>query len=415
MKHIRHLALCLLLALSLMTSAFAAEVPEELVVENLNGQQRLVKTYVLSPEVDPDTLKEPPFDYDGFTYTWAYTTKEEQPYLNTKAVTETVTVETSSDDLTDVLAALAPSIPYDDGEYVGELALDHTTLTTVAAGYTTKYGTVSETKVISNLDRNDMSYVPATTVKDGRTLSLAGVEWQVTGTDLVGETLSPSSWQAVATYTASTSWQAATGYGSFSTTQTGIMEKALLPGLQATVATSSGTGGYGISGSGGNTVTLPGIENSGSLIPGGVELPAIPQYTELTDDFLLSNGAIGKVSIPAIGVKNYYLWEGETTSSMNKGLGHFTSTSVWDGNVGLCGHNRGAKYVIGAIKDLEIGDTVTYTTSAGTRTYEVETVRKIASNDWSYLEPTSDNRITMITCVAGDYSVRWMVQAVEVK
>ena len=38
MKHIRHLALCLLLALSLMTSAFAAEVPEELVVENLNGQ-----------------------------------------------------------------------------------------------------------------------------------------------------------------------------------------------------------------------------------------------------------------------------------------------------------------------------------------------------------------------------------------
>ena len=66
--------------------------------------------------------------------------------------------------------------------------------------------------MISNLDRNDMSYVPATTIKNGRTLSLAGVEWQVTGTDLVGETLSPSSWQAVATYTASTSWQAATGY-----------------------------------------------------------------------------------------------------------------------------------------------------------------------------------------------------------
>lgn len=203
-------------------------------------------------------------------------------------------------------------------------------------------------------------------------------------------------------------------YGSFSTTQTGIMEKALLPGLQVAVAAGSGTGGYGIGNSGGNAGTLPGIENSGSLIWGGVELPGISQYTELTNDFLLSNGAIGKVSIPAIGVKNYYLWEGETTASMNKGLGHFTSTSVWDGNVGLCGHNRGAKYVIGAIKSLEIGDTVTYTTSAGTRTYEVETVRKIASNDWSYLEPTSDNRITMITCVAGDYSVRWMAQAVEV-
>ena len=203
-------------------------------------------------------------------------------------------------------------------------------------------------------------------------------------------------------------------YVSFSTTQTGIMEKALLPGLQATVATSSGTGGYGISGSGGNTVTLPGIENSGSLIPGGVELPAIPQYTELTDDFLLSNGAIGKVSIPAIGVKNYYLWEGETTSSMNKGLGHFTSTSVWDGNVGLCGHNRGAKYVLGAIKDLEPGDKITYKTSVGERTYAVDTVTTIKNNDWSYLEATSDNRITLITCVAGDSSRRWVVQGVEI-
>ena len=60
MKHLRHLALCLLLVLTMATSAFAAEVPENLVVENLNGQQRIVKTYVLSPETDPDTLKEPP-------------------------------------------------------------------------------------------------------------------------------------------------------------------------------------------------------------------------------------------------------------------------------------------------------------------------------------------------------------------
>lgn len=212
MKHIRHLALCLLLALFLMTSAFAAEVPDTLVTENLNGQQRMVKTYVLSPDIDPETLKEPSFDYDGFTYTWAYTTKEDQPYLDTKTVTQTVTVESSTKDLSDILALLSPSLAYDDGEYAGELALDHTTLSTEAAGYTTKYGSVTETKVIGNLDRNDMSYVPATTVKNGRTLSLSNVEWQVTGTALVGEALVPSQYQAVATYSASTSWQAATGF-----------------------------------------------------------------------------------------------------------------------------------------------------------------------------------------------------------
>ena len=212
MKRMRHLALGLLLILSLTTSAFAAEVPEDFVVENLNGQQRLVKTYILSPDVDPSSLQEPSIDYDGYHYIWAYTTKEEEPYLETKAVTETVTVETSSKDLADILAALEPSIPYDDGEFTGTLALDHTSLVTEASGYTTKYSTTTETKVIGNLDRNDMSYVPATTVKNGKTLSLVNVEWQVTGTDLVGEALVPSRYQAVATYSASSSYQAATGY-----------------------------------------------------------------------------------------------------------------------------------------------------------------------------------------------------------
>lgn len=108
-----------------------------------------------------------------------------------------------------------------------------------------------------------------------------------------------------------------------------------------------------------------------------------------------------------------YLWEGETTASMKKGLGHFTSTSVWNGNVAVCGHNRGAKYVIGSIKNLDVGDKITYTTSMGTRTYLVETVTKISSSDWSYLSSTTDNRMTLLTCVAGDSSQRWCVQAVQ--
>lgn len=179
---------------------------------NLNGQQRLVKTYTLSPEVDPDELKEEDFSYDGYLYTWAYTTKVEHPYLESKTVTETVTVNTAKNDLAQILAELSPSMPYEKGGFSGELALDHTTLSTEASGYTTKYSKTTETKVIGNLDRNDMSYVPATTVKNGKTLTLANVEWQVTGTALVGEALVPAQYQAVATYSASSSYLAATGY-----------------------------------------------------------------------------------------------------------------------------------------------------------------------------------------------------------
>ena len=212
MKRLPQFALTVALALSLSTGALAAEVPDSIAVESLNSQQRMVKTYTLGPEADPSTLKEPSFDYEGYHYTWAYTTKEEEPYQESRKVTQTVTVETSSKDLSAILEQLAPTIPYDDGEFTGDLALDHTTLQTEAVGYTTKYSTTSETKVIGNLDRNDMSYVPATTVKNGKTLPLVNVEWQITGTDLVGETLLPSRYQAIATYSASSSYQAATGY-----------------------------------------------------------------------------------------------------------------------------------------------------------------------------------------------------------
>lgn len=194
-------------------------------------------------------------------------------------------------------------------------------------------------------------------------------------------------------------------YGISSSTQIGIMEKVPLPSLQQTVVSAGGDYGIG----NGSSVTIPGIsgENDGTLLPG------LPAFTKLTDDFLLSNGAVGRISIPDINISRFYVWEGETSSSMRKGVAHFSNTSVWDGNVGICGHNRGAKYVIGNIKNLNCGDKITYTTSLGTRTYKVETVTKISNDDWSYLEATSDNRITLITCVANDPNHRWCVQAIE--
>lgn len=204
--------LCVLLTLAMSMNAFALEVPTDTVVQNLNGSQQAIKTYTIPPDQDPATLIEEPFELEGFLYTFANIVKTENPIEERKEHTEVVTIETSKKDLSVVLENLEPTIEYDDGVFKGRLALDHTSIVTEAAGYTSKSYTVTETKTIGQLDRNDMSYVPATTVKDGRTLSLANVEWQVTGTDLVGETLMPSSYQAVATYSTKVSYNAATGY-----------------------------------------------------------------------------------------------------------------------------------------------------------------------------------------------------------
>lgn len=195
-------------------------------------------------------------------------------------------------------------------------------------------------------------------------------------------------------------------YGSFSTTQTGVMEKTRLPGLQQYVNVAIGTGGYGIdAGSYGTPV-----------ISGGTTIAPIyrePAYTS-AEDMERKDGSIGTLKIPALDI-NMKVWEGETNASMAKGLGHYSTTSAWDGNVGVCGHNRGSKYVIGSIKNLEIGDAITYTTIYGTRTYEVVLVKTISSSDWSYLQATADNRITITTCLANQPSKRVCVQAVEVE
>ena len=69
--------MCLLLALTLTTSAAALEVPTDTEVQNLNGCQQLIKTYVLSPDTDPQGLIEEPFEQEGYLYTFADIVKED--------------------------------------------------------------------------------------------------------------------------------------------------------------------------------------------------------------------------------------------------------------------------------------------------------------------------------------------------
>ena len=130
-------------------------------------------------------------------------------------------------------------------------------------------------------------------------------------------------------------------------------------------------------------------------------------------ELVRSDGSIGTLEIPTLRI-SMKAYDGTGSDSMAKGAGHFSESSGWDGNICLAGHNRGAKYVIGGIKDLKLGDTIKYTTTRGTRTYSVSFVGTISSTDWSYITGTLDNRITLITCVSNQPSLRTVVQAIEI-
>ncbi|MDC0819085.1 class D sortase [Flavonifractor plautii] len=134
-------------------------------------------------------------------------------------------------------------------------------------------------------------------------------------------------------------------------------------------------------------------------------------FTEVTSDLYYGNGSLGTLKIPAIGL-TVKVYEGTGSSTLAKGAGHFEDTSLWDGNCCIAGRNRGVRNDFGKLHTLEIGDTITWTTKLGTRTYEVVSVEKVLETDTSGTTSTSDNRLTLYTCVKNQWAYRWCVTAV---
>jgi sortase A len=172
---------------------------------------------------------------------------------------------------------------------------------------------------------------------------------------------------------------------------------------------------------------------TGGFIPQAQDLPAnggedyAPGSSNVTTGFLpttsqtasanttpryYDDNSIGTLTLNKIG-KTAKVYEGESLDNLKIGLGHFSSTSAWDGNVGIAGHNRSGFF--GYLKDAAVGDTITYTTKYGTRIYEVFSKTQINELDSSSLSWSAENTLTLITCVENVSELRWCVQAKEIK
>ena len=198
----------------------------------------------------------------------------------------------------------------------------------------------------------------------------------------------------------------------------------LVPGaLSGGLVNQVGSAGANATGGAAGSSVIPGQYPS---VSGNVTMTQIPGgsptdiaqgnttggYTEVTDDLYYSNGSLGTLKIPAINL-TVKVYQGTDSTALKKGAGHFANTSIWDGNVCFAGHNRGVNNHFGKIHTLEAGDTITLTTLLGTRTYSVASVEKVSVNDSSGPAATTDNRVTLYTCVMDQPEYRWKVTAVE--
>lgn len=134
----------------------------------------------------------------------------------------------------------------------------------------------------------------------------------------------------------------------------------------------------------------------------------------IEQDIIHYDDEIGSLTIPDILLDNAPIRESVELSTLSQTIGHFPSTSIYEGNVGLASHNSGNQGdFFKNLKNIKVGSEIFYQTNYGTKRYVVTVKEIISEEDWSYLKETEDNRITLITCVKGQKDKRLCVQAVE--
>lgn len=138
----------------------------------------------------------------------------------------------------------------------------------------------------------------------------------------------------------------------------------------------------------------------------------IDSVDDINDLMLQIDGenVVGVIKIEKIGFEGL-IYNGTTLETLNKGIGHFESSPYLEGNVCLAGHNYSGVWK--NLHTLEIGDTINYTSFLGTKEYKVNNITEISETDWSLLENTDENMITLITCITGKPEQRLCVQALE--
>lgn len=120
-----------------------------------------------------------------------------------------------------------------------------------------------------------------------------------------------------------------------------------------------------------------------------------------------------KLKIPKINLSSC-IEEGTSQEVINNSIGHFTNTSYLDGNIGLVAGCYGyQKNIFENLEKLQQGDIILYEYDGKQKEYKVSKNIIIDEKDWSHLDTTKENKLTLITGVINEPEKRRCVQAEE--
>ena len=173
-------ALCALVSAATLP-ALAAEQHYPVSVEEYTygplDELRINKVYQLSLSDSPSGIPTEDFERNGRHYYLLDMIRQDEVGVDTQTHTETITVDSDTGDLAQVLQRLDAQmeVATEDG-YTGTLLLDHTSVKVEVKGYKTSSRNLSATRTYPSLSDADLDLIPKTITDGGRTLTLADVQ-----------------------------------------------------------------------------------------------------------------------------------------------------------------------------------------------------------------------------------------------
>lgn len=189
------LAVCSFCTLLTTVNCFAVTMEKTEITED---ELNCYKTYQVM-ESEKDTFLEmlsKEIEVDGNKYKYVDYTAEGGNISETIDINTIKTILSKTNNKDEIIGQLENTIKYEKDGYIGEYNLNPNTLKIKTNYNGFREDLIEETINYNNLERNDLDFIPKQTVKDGLTLDLLNVEWQVESTKMIGE------YEVANTYTA---------------------------------------------------------------------------------------------------------------------------------------------------------------------------------------------------------------------
>ena len=111
---------------------------------------------------------------------------------------KTITLDSNSTEY--ILSQLPQEMDYNENGYVGKYVLDTNSINVESKYNGYKEVLVKDTKIYTDLDKNDLDNIPKQIKKDGLILDLLTTNWEVTETKKLQDNIIPSKYKATCYY-----------------------------------------------------------------------------------------------------------------------------------------------------------------------------------------------------------------------